>query len=255
MSLIAEMMSAAATPSGLGISLVSNAAKTGDAASVVTQNVTPQEDDLIVVVAYTTADMTSSSFSVSGDVSGAFTSGSSKVQAGTVAADSVFGEVFYQLAGASPDTSVSLAATTGTATADGSGVLVYIFRNADTSTPLDTTTTSATNASAGDVSAASITTVTPGAWVLQGVGIGDGSLTTTSFGLPQISGTTAVADTTVSYWVAATRTAGTDDLGAVGAVVFNSLPTATPSMVFRYDGSAQKSVAFSVAIRPANPGL
>lgn len=255
MSLIAEMMSTGKVAEGPSISLVSNVAKTGDAVAAVSQSVSPLEDDLIVVIAYTTADMTSSSFSVSGNVSGAFTSGSSKVQAGTVAADSVFGEVFYQVAGASPDTSISLAATTVTSGADNSGVLVYIFRNVDTSTPLDATTTSAVNTTAGDVTASAITTVTNGAWVLQGVGIGDGALTITNFGLPQITGTTAIADTSVTYWTANTRTTGTDDLGVAAVVVFNDLPTATPDLVFRYDSTGQKGLAFSVALRPANPGL
>ena len=205
------------------------------------------ENDLVVVVAYTSADIASGGLVVESDAV-TYTSGSSFVQVGS-GANSLSGEVFYTIMGSTPDTSVRVAGIGG-ATPDSTGLLVYAFRNADTSTPLDVTSTSATGSTALTISAAGITPVTYGALVLQTISA-EGAVTTTF--VPTV---TAGAEISLGLGHTATETrADTDDISVGGTVVYQRLPVAAPALTFGYAGDAgEQYIALSAAVRPAFPG-
>lgn len=248
MSLIATAVSSPSVQ-GPALTCLFGAVGVGGAESNTTVSfpITLLENDLVVVVAYTTANIASGGLVVESDAV-TYTSGSSFVQVGS-GANSLSGEVFYTIMGSTPDTSVRVAGISG-ATPDSTGLLVYAFRNADTSTPLDTTSTNATGSTAATISAAAITPVTYGALVLQTISA-EGALT--GVFTPTIS---AGAEISLGLGHSATATrSDTDDISVGGTVVYQRQPAAAPALSFGYEGGAgEQYIALSAAIRPAFPG-
>lgn len=116
---------------------------------------TPATDDL-VLISYAEAS--------SGDVSLASaitTSGYTQV-AELFANDSNDANlaVFYKVMGATPNTTVS--AKTAASSQNGAACVVHVFRGVDTTTPLDVTSTTATNIDTGNTNPAAITPATSG---------------------------------------------------------------------------------------------
>jgi hypothetical protein len=93
--------------------------------------------------------------------------------------------VSYKIMGATPDTTVSVNGSGGTAGANGSVAVVHVWRGVDTVTPMDVSATTATGTNAATIDNASITPVTAGAIVLAaGLSTAAASAGDTSFTAP-----------------------------------------------------------------------
>jgi hypothetical protein len=92
-------------------------------------------------------------------------------------------QVSYKVMGASPDTTVSIPAATSTA--NGVAYAIYAFRNVDTSSPLDVTTTTASAANTGVANAPAITPSRSGAWIMAvgAAGVAAGAVFTNPTGM------------------------------------------------------------------------
>lgn len=77
-------------------------------------------------------------------------------------------QVHYKFMGGTPDTTFTV--TRSGDTASGQAWTVHVFRGVDSTTPLDTTTTTATGLDTGRPNPAAITPVTTGAWIYIGTG-------------------------------------------------------------------------------------
>jgi hypothetical protein len=151
----------------------------------------------------------------------------------------------YFFAGASPPTSVVVYAFPSTA--NGSAGTALVFRGVDITTPLDATSTTATNNANNDPNPPAITPVTSGAWVVIG-------------GLTALANNTGTHTAPAGYTLAGTAsisgTGGGSARGVIcsGAYKANVTPGVSEdpgSFVASAGGTSSTWAAVTMALRPA----
>lgn len=120
--------------------------------------------------------------------------------------------VGYKVMGATPDTTIDLGAASSSGSTNG-GIVIGAFRNVDTTTPLDVTSTTSTTANSADCPA--ITTVNNGCMILAGL-VKDGSATSgstppTGYTLVGYERSEQFNRAAVACWYKLQSTAGTED--------------------------------------------
>jgi hypothetical protein len=117
----------------------------------------------LVVATVVHARATSSSKTLASVTPAGYTAAHASVIGNQNEANVITMAVSYKFMGATPDTAISIPAAD--ATTNGVAYDIHVFRGVDATTPLDTTTTTASAINTGVANAPSITPATPGAWI------------------------------------------------------------------------------------------
>jgi hypothetical protein len=148
----------------------------------------------------------------------------------------------YFFAGASPPTSITV--NTFASGASASGAIVLVFRGVDATTPLDVTSTTATNNANNDPNPPAITPVTSGAWVVIG---GLTALGANLGGFTYPSGYLPVAAQTTTQGSARGMIIG----GAYKANVTPGVSEDPGAFIATNGGATSTWAAITMALRPA----
>lgn len=183
----------------------------------------PLADDIVIVAVFGT-NSSDQDISISGyeEVADLYANGTN---------DTNFG-VFLKKMGGSPDTTVTIPSLTGVL------AVVYVLRGVDTTTPQDTTATTATKTNSGIPDPAAINTVTDDAMIV----ILSATRDSSNFTAPSGFSNSVKEQSTSSVLVASKikATAGSDNPGVWSGIFF--------------DSSSKTTASVTMALRPAGAG-
>jgi len=203
---------------------------------------TPQAGDLVVVL-FATASTTNRDMNIRHNATGTFANANYSEIADLYADDTTDTNLYvgYSFMGATPATGITMPNGTFSNT-DGGGVIIHVWRNVDTTTPMDADAVPATFTNTGIPNPPSITTVTDGAIILV-CGASGHTVATSSFTASELSNFRSGSssdnyDNTLAMGSYVKTTAGTFDPAAF-----------TPSYT---NNIAYSAAAVTLALRPAS---
>lgn len=156
-------------------------------------NTSPSAGDLVVVWCASGADTTAAAAqSISGNNNGAYTALTEQSSVVATTYDT-YSKLSYKIQGSTVDTSLTIPSSGSARNAQ--RWIVHVFRNVDSTTPMDVTATYATGTGTGRPNPASITPTTSGAWICafyaSAAATGTAYTAPTDFSTNWLGGTTA----------------------------------------------------------------